>query len=57
MLVRASGGIRTIMSGTRPYTFSNTIWNYSAFEIEPMWFFNRISLLALLSRKEVRLAA
>ncbi len=40
-----------------PYTFANTIRKYSAFDIEQMWFFNRISLLALLSKKEMRLAA
>ena len=40
-----------------PYTFANTIRKYSALSIEKMWFFNRISLLALLSRDEMRLAA
>lgn len=40
-----------------PYTFANTIRKYSGFNIEQMWFFNRISLLALLSKNEMRLAA
>lgn len=40
-----------------PYTFANTIQKYSALEIEQMWFFNRISLLALLTRKRMALAA
>jgi mannosyltransferase OCH1-like enzyme len=40
-----------------PYTFANTIRKYSGFNIEQMWFFNRISLLALLSKSEMRLAA
>ena len=40
-----------------PYTFANTIRKYSSFGIEQMWFFNRISLLALLSKQEMRLAA
>lgn len=40
-----------------PYTFANTIRKYSALNIEHMWFFNRISLLALLSKNEMRLAA
>lgn len=40
-----------------PYTFANTIRKYSGLEIQKMWFFNRISLLALLSRDQVRLAA
>ena len=40
-----------------PYTFSNTIRKYSDFTIEKMWFFNRISLLAMVSKEQVRLAA
>ncbi|WP_374652000.1 glycosyltransferase [Rhizorhabdus sp.] len=40
-----------------PYTFSNTIQKYSDFVLERMWFFNRISLLALLSKRSVALAA
>lgn len=40
-----------------PYTFANTIRKYSGLEIQKMWFFNRISLLALLSKDQVRLAA
>ena len=40
-----------------PYTFANTIQKYSQLNIERMWFFNRISLLALLSKEQVRLAA
>jgi mannosyltransferase OCH1-like enzyme len=40
-----------------PYTFANTIKKYSDFNIEQMWFFNRISLLALLSKTPLRMAA
>lgn len=40
-----------------PYTFSNTIRKYSGLNIQRMWFFNRISLLALLTKSEDRLAA
>ena len=40
-----------------PYTFANTIRKYSSFNIEQMWFFNRISLLALLSKSQLRMAA
>jgi len=40
-----------------PYTFANTIKKYSSFTIEQMWFFNRISLLALLSKTQLRMAA
>ena len=40
-----------------PYTFANTIRKYSSFNIEQMWFFNRISLLALLSKTQLRMAA
>lgn len=40
-----------------PYTFANTIRKYSGLQLERMWFFNRISLLALLSKQQLRLAA
>jgi mannosyltransferase OCH1-like enzyme len=40
-----------------PYTFANTIRKYSSLNIEKMWFFNGISLLALLSKTEMRAAA
>lgn len=40
-----------------PYTFANTIQKYSALNLEQMWFFNKISLLALLSRDRMQLAA
>lgn len=40
-----------------PYTFTNTIKKYSALTVEQMWFFNRISLLALLSKDQMRMAA
>ena len=41
-----------------PYTFANTIHKYSALEIERMWFFNGISLLALLTKPAtLRMAA
>jgi mannosyltransferase OCH1-like enzyme len=40
-----------------PYTFSNTIAKYSDFKVEQMWFFNNISILALLSKPQMRLAA
>ncbi|MBO9670775.1 MAG: mannosyltransferase [Sphingobium sp.] len=40
-----------------PYTFANTIRKYSSLNIEKMWFFNGISLLALLSKSEMRAAA
>lgn len=40
-----------------PYTFTNTIKKYSGLTVEQMWFFNRISLLALLSKDRMRLAA
>ena len=40
-----------------PYTFANTIRKYSGFTVEKMWFFNRISLLALLSKSQMRMAA
>lgn len=35
-----------------PYTFANTLSKYSGLDLQKMWFFNRISLLALLSRPE-----
>lgn len=40
-----------------PYTFANTIRKYSGFHIEQMWFFNGISILALLTKSELRMAA
>lgn len=40
-----------------PYTFANTLRKYSGLTLERMWFFNRISLLALLSKPDVALAA
>jgi mannosyltransferase OCH1-like enzyme len=40
-----------------PYTFSNTIRKYSGFSVERMWFFNNISILALLSKPALALAA
>ncbi|MDE8654590.1 glycosyltransferase [Novosphingobium album (ex Liu et al. 2023)] len=41
-----------------PYTFANTIRKYSGLHLDRMWFFNRISLLALLSKRpEEALAA
>ncbi len=40
-----------------PYTFANTIRKYSDFHIEKMWFFNHISILALLSKNALRMAA
>lgn len=40
-----------------PYTFANTIKKYSDFSIEQMWFFNRISILALLTKQQMALAA
>ncbi|MFL5284163.1 MAG: glycosyltransferase [Rhodopila sp.] len=40
-----------------PYTFTNTIKKYSGFNVEKMWFFNRISLLAMLSKSEGAVAA
>ena len=33
-----------------PYTFSNVIAKYTDWKIEHMWFFNRISLLALITK-------
>ncbi|HUD28616.1 MAG TPA: glycosyltransferase [Novosphingobium sp.] len=35
-----------------PYTFVNTLAKYSGLELQRLWFFNRISLLALLSKPE-----
>lgn len=40
-----------------PYTFANTLKKYSNLELQRMWFFNGISLLALLSRQDQRAAA
>lgn len=40
-----------------PYTFSNTIRKYSGLKVERMWFFNGISILALLSKPQLALAA
>ena len=40
-----------------PYTFANTIRKYSTLHVEQMWFFNGISLLALLTKSEMRMAA
>jgi mannosyltransferase OCH1-like enzyme len=40
-----------------PYTFANTIRKYSGLNVERMWFFNSISILALLSRPALALAA
>ncbi len=40
-----------------PYTFANTLRKYSSLELQRMWFFNGISLLALLSRRELSRAA
>jgi mannosyltransferase OCH1-like enzyme len=40
-----------------PYTFANTIRKYSGLELQRMWFFNRISLLALLSKPAMAMAA
>lgn len=40
-----------------PYTFANTIRKYSGFTLQKMWFFNRISLLALLSKSQLSMAA
>ncbi|MFC0687725.1 glycosyltransferase [Novosphingobium clariflavum] len=40
-----------------PYTFANTLRKYSNLELQRMWFFNRISLLALLSKPALAQAA
>jgi len=40
-----------------PYTFANTIRKYSGFEMHRMWFFNNISLLALMSKPAQAMAA
>jgi mannosyltransferase OCH1-like enzyme len=40
-----------------PYTFANTLRKYSGLELQRMWFFNHISLLALLSKPQMALAA
>ncbi|KMS53440.1 mannosyltransferase [Novosphingobium barchaimii LL02] len=36
-----------------PYTFANTLTKYTRLDLQRLWFFNRISLLALLSRREL----
>ncbi|WP_159983380.1 MULTISPECIES: glycosyltransferase [unclassified Novosphingobium] len=36
-----------------PYTFANTLAKYTGLELQRLWFFNRISLLALLSRRNL----
>ena len=40
-----------------PYTFTNTLRKYSMLNIEKLWFFNRISILALLSKPALQMAA
>lgn len=40
-----------------PYTFANTIRKYSGLNVEKLWFFNGISILALLSKPSAALAA
>ncbi|TCM17107.1 mannosyltransferase OCH1-like enzyme [Novosphingobium sp. PhB165] len=40
-----------------PYTFANTLRKYSGLELQRMWFFNGISLLALLSKPAMAQAA
>ena len=40
-----------------PYTFANTLRKYSGLELQRMWFFNNISLLALLSKPDMALPA
>lgn len=40
-----------------PYTFANTLRKYSGLELQRMWFFNNISLLALLSKSHLAAAA
>ncbi|USI74740.1 glycosyltransferase [Sphingomonas morindae] len=40
-----------------PYTFANSVRKYSGFNVEKLWFFNGISLLALLSKPRLALAA
>lgn len=40
-----------------PYTFGNTIRKYSGLQVERMWFFNRMSILALLSKPALAKAA
>ncbi|MBT0667900.1 mannosyltransferase [Novosphingobium profundi] len=40
-----------------PYTFANTLRKYSGLDLQRLWFFNGISLLALLSRREEAKAA
>jgi Mannosyltransferase OCH1 and related enzymes len=40
-----------------PYTFSNTLRKFSGLELQRMWFFDQTSLLALLSRPQIAMAA
>lgn len=40
-----------------PYTFANTIQKYSDLSLQRMWFFNNISLLAMLTKERLALAA
>lgn len=40
-----------------PYTFSNTLRKYSGLDLQRMWFFDQISLLALLSKPQLAMAA
>ncbi|RVU07802.1 mannosyltransferase [Novosphingobium umbonatum] len=40
-----------------PYTFANTIQKYSQFDIQKLWFFNNISLLALMVKLPVQAMA
>ncbi len=42
--------IRTTIVGIPPYTFSNVLKKYTPWRLDGLWFFNRISLLALLSK-------
>jgi mannosyltransferase OCH1-like enzyme len=40
-----------------PFTFSNTLAKYTDWQLEKMWFFNGISLMALMTKTQQRLAA
>ena len=40
-----------------PFTFSNTLSKYTSWKMEKMWFFNNISLMALMTKPAQRLAA
>ncbi len=40
-----------------PYTLANTVQKYSGLKVERMWFFNGISILALLSKPSLAMAA